>query len=1069
MAATTDGACPDITVLRDFEQGRLNEADHSRVGSHVASCPGCQSRLGRLTIPHDELAQASPGASATEPITAPAAPGYELLAEIGRGGMGVVYRARDTRLAREVAVKLLRDDFPADAAARERFIVESKITGQLQHPGIPAVHELSVAADGRPLLAMKLVQGSTLHDILQKRADPKQDRGRLIAIFEQVCQAVGYAHAHRVLHRDLKPGNIMVGAFGEVQVMDWGLAKLLPSDSIASGEQDGADSLASNEGGQADTPMAHGSETRTGAVLGTLAYMPPEQAGGLIHNLDARSDVFGLGAILCVILTGKPPYEAGDVQGLRLKAARGETDEAFARLDRCQAETDLVALCKRCLAAGQAKRPSDGGAVAREVAHIRQAAEERARQAEVQRAEAVVRENEERKRRRNAIRWAAALAAVLLLGIGGTTAGMLLARSSAKAEKTARSVAEQKQRQAESAAAAERIAKNEADRQRRTAQRGLAQIEKGVVIFAGILTGLDPRSEELGGTPLYDQLRLRAVQAADALVGDSVADPEATARLQSLLGVALAELGEPTKALEVLEQARATQTARLGADHPDTLSTLNRLANVRKTAGRVDEAISMLEQLRDTYLPLVGAEHPGMLATLSNLAGAYREAGRLNEAIPLLEQIRDLEAKRSGAGSDAYFDALGSLAIAYHDAGRFPEAIDLHLRVLDHELKTLGERHADVLVTRQSLAITYRQAGRLSDAIALLEKVREAQVVRLGPEHFETLTTMANLAGAYQEARRLPESIALFEQVRDVLSARLGPDHPRVLGTLANLAFVYQDAGRLPEAIAALEHSHRAFVAKLGPAHPSSIATMQNLALAYQDAGRSAEAIALFERASAAFAAKLGDDHPDVLATVHNLGRAYVEAGRPAEGLPLLEKSALGLERIGFQYAAAGRMIGYTATAYESAGRAEQGEAWRRKWMAALRAQVGDQDPAYASELATLGLNLLAQKKWEEAEAVLRDCLAIRQKSQPDAWSTFSAQSMLGAALLGKQDYAAAEPLLIAGYQGMEARQQTIPPPGRIRFREAIERVIRLLDQTGRQAEADQWFQRLDPQPPAPE
>src|SRR5262245_44244382 len=152
--------------------------------------------------------------------------GYELFGEVGRGGMGVVYRARDLSLDRDVAVKLLQDDFPADSPVARRFADEARITAQLQHPGIPPVHDLGTLPDGRPFLAMKLIKGSTLDHLLAARPDPAHGRGRFMAAFEQVCQAVGYAHAHAVIHRDLKPANVMVGAFGEVQVMDWGLAKV---------------------------------------------------------------------------------------------------------------------------------------------------------------------------------------------------------------------------------------------------------------------------------------------------------------------------------------------------------------------------------------------------------------------------------------------------------------------------------------------------------------------------------------------------------------------------------------------------------------------------------------------------------------------------------------------------------------------------------------------------------------------------------------------------------------------------------------------------------------------------
>ena len=154
-------------------------------------------------------------------------PGYELNTEIGRGGMGVVYRARDTALDRDVAVKLLAERYPADSPVAQRFLSEARITGQLQHPGIPAIHQVGTLADGRPFLAMKLIKGSTLETILKRRPDPSAERGRLLAIFEAVCQALAYAHSQGVIHRDLKPSNVMVGAFGEVQVMDWGLAKVL--------------------------------------------------------------------------------------------------------------------------------------------------------------------------------------------------------------------------------------------------------------------------------------------------------------------------------------------------------------------------------------------------------------------------------------------------------------------------------------------------------------------------------------------------------------------------------------------------------------------------------------------------------------------------------------------------------------------------------------------------------------------------------------------------------------------------------------------------------------------------
>src|SRR5262245_12476726 len=220
---------------------------------------------------------------------------YRLGEEIARGGMGVVYRATDTVLGREVAVKVLQEKYAPDPGTARRFADEARITAQLQHPNIPAVHDLGVLPDGRPFLAMKLMKGRTLAALLGERPDPAADRGRFVAIFEHVCQAVAYAHSLRVIHRDLKPSNVMVGKFGEVQVMDWGLAKVLaeggPAGAGPARERPPADEgtvIRTRPTWAADTPGELGGltpETRAGTVLGTPAYMAPEQAGGEVDRL----------------------------------------------------------------------------------------------------------------------------------------------------------------------------------------------------------------------------------------------------------------------------------------------------------------------------------------------------------------------------------------------------------------------------------------------------------------------------------------------------------------------------------------------------------------------------------------------------------------------------------------------------------------------------------------------------------------------------------------------------------------------------------------------------------------
>src|SRR5262249_28495092 len=150
-----------------------------------------------------------------------------LYEEIGRGGIGRVLRGRDPELRRDLAVKVLRDEYRDDANVQRRFVEEAQVGGQLQHPGVVPVYELGRFPDRRPYFTMKLVRGRPLAELLKERPDVSHDQARFVAIFEAVCQAVAYAHSKGVIHRDLKPSNVMVGAFGEVQVMDWGLAKVL--------------------------------------------------------------------------------------------------------------------------------------------------------------------------------------------------------------------------------------------------------------------------------------------------------------------------------------------------------------------------------------------------------------------------------------------------------------------------------------------------------------------------------------------------------------------------------------------------------------------------------------------------------------------------------------------------------------------------------------------------------------------------------------------------------------------------------------------------------------------------
>lgn len=373
-----------------------------------ADCPELAAAVARqlealtsvdalLTVTDAIPTQPLSSAPATEPTpdTSPAeyAGRFRLLVEIARGGMGAVLRAHDTAIGRDVAIKIILPKYSQIPAIVRRFFAEARLAGQLQHPGVAPVYDLGQLPDGQPFFAMKLIEGRTLSELLREQKDTGATPGlppaclpRFLKYFEAVCQTVGYAHTRNVVHRDLKPANVMIGAFGEVQVMDWGLAKVLrgtleePDDALDF----------------QDPPAGAEAETVASAVIGTPGYMAPEQVIRDWGRIDERSDVFGLGAMLCEILTGSPPFHGRDPHHLLWLTARGELAEAFARLECCGADGELVRLAKACLEPEKEKRPRNGGMVAAGMTAYLLGVQERLRQLEMARARA----EEERQRRR---------------------------------------------------------------------------------------------------------------------------------------------------------------------------------------------------------------------------------------------------------------------------------------------------------------------------------------------------------------------------------------------------------------------------------------------------------------------------------------------------------------------------------------------------------------------------------------------------------------------------------------------------------------------------------------------
>jgi tetratricopeptide (TPR) repeat protein len=330
-----------------------------------------------------------------EPLPSLDLRGYELLEQLGSGGMGDVYRAADPALGRDLAVKVMKPELRGMAPAEQRFLREARVTGSLQHPSIVPVYNLGRLNDGRLHYTMRLVRGQTFANILKEESGKREQLPYLLTIFEKICQAAAYAHSKRVIHRDLKPSNVMVGRFGEVQVMDWGLAKLLASDDDNAGAKEMTETAGTRIPTGADTPV---DLSRTGSGFGTLAYMPSEQARGKWDMVDERADVFALGSILCEMLTGQPAYIGKTSNELIDRVERGDVTEALERLRECGAAAELTELCRDCLSPDRENRPRDAAVLAKRVAEYQAEVQERLRQAELQRVAAETRAREEQAR-----------------------------------------------------------------------------------------------------------------------------------------------------------------------------------------------------------------------------------------------------------------------------------------------------------------------------------------------------------------------------------------------------------------------------------------------------------------------------------------------------------------------------------------------------------------------------------------------------------------------------------------------------------------------------------------------
>ena len=428
----------------------------------------------------------------------------------------------------------------------------------------------------------------------------------------------------------------------------------------------------------------------------------------------------------------------------------------------------------------------------------------------------------------------------------------------------------------------------------------------------------------------------------------------------------------------------------------------SRLAVSLSSLGYSDDAVGLLRKALSTQSALLDPEDPEKLTTQSNLAGALFHTGELDESISLAKTT--LESMKT----------------------------------------VLGPDHSDTLNCVNILAAAYCAAGRVEESIPLLEQAYQQCKEKSGSDASDTLLCMTNLAAAYEAAEKLDKALPLLEEALELTRSKWGEKNFHTMQCMYNLAKGYSAAGQMDKAVDLNKRTLELRKSILGDNHPDTLMTMANLAADYWRQGKLDQSIALFEQILPLQSSRLGRKHQDTQLTVANLGVNYRDAGRLDEAIPLL-KEAYASSQTNPKLTWVGHEL---LDAYDKSGK-HRTEVIQLAGKLAKNAKhslpTGSRE--LADELVDLGVTLLDNRAFSEAEPQLAECLAIRQSVEPEKWTTFSAQSLLGAALLGQQKYDAAEPLLKDGYNGLKARSASIPDDYRVqRLSEALQRLVELAE-----------------------
>ena len=1016
----------------------------------------------------------------------PAGGRYRVQEEIARGGMGAILKIWDEDLGRDLAMKVILGQAPqagGDSAppveprAFARFLEEAQITGRLDHPGIVPVHELGLDSEGRAYFTMKLVQGRDLKAIFERVRENGEgwSETRALGVMLKVCEALSYAHAKGVIHRDLKPANVMVGSFGEVYVMDWGLARATGREDLhdvrlapreRTREPSPADPARARDA-SAGSPL----QTMDGVVLGTPAYMPPEQARSEVERLSPRSDVYAVGAMLYHLLGRRVPYAAAEANAAPhavLARVLAGPPQPLAEL-RPDLPPELVAIVERAMAREPEDRYADTAGLARDLSayleHRVVGAYETGTWAETRKW---VQRNKP---------LAASLAASLLVlaaGLAGTwTQARRADAKSAEAlghlEEARRRAAETKlvagfqtrmlsdlsvdefghalvgELRAETRSGLERLGHGEAEISaaleafdRVVAPANATNVAVRTLSKTLFEPAVDVIDRQYAGEPLVqamlqtslagpmkrlrlDELGVRAARAAVETrrrrLGD--ADPETLTAVHSLATL-LRGQGRLAEAEPLAREALAGQRANLGDDHPETLTCLNELAVLLQARGQLAEAEPLHRLALERRRAVLGDDHPDTLLSVNNLALLLDDRGETAQAEALHREA--LAGRRAVLGDD-HPDTLASihnLAVVLEARGEHAEAEPLYREALAGSRAKLGDLHPSTLSAIENLAFLLQERGELGGAEPLYREASAGRRARLGPEHPETLNSAQGLAHLLRALGRLAEAEPLYREALAGRRAKLGPRHPSTLLSVHGLAELLRAEGKLDEAEPLAREALEGCRAQLGPRHRDTLATVLGLAELLRARGKPAEAEPLAREALAGLRASFGDDHPSTLAALDGLARLLHDQGRLAEAEPLYRAALEGYRaKLGDAHPSTLSSVNNLGVLLRALGRHAEAEPLYREALEGYRAKLGDEHPSTLTALGNLAVLLQSRGGLSEAETLYREVLAKRRAKLGDEHpETLLSVDRLASLLRTQGRLAEAEPLLLEALAG---------------------------------------------------